>query len=105
MIDKTLSAIDLVSTAIQRKKVAEEGETVVKTEAFYMSLQRSRKDSFNISEYTIRKDSMVQVNLPRPNVIVENLMDDNIDVQVNVEDYLRYYIVGLYCVQRIRYYT
>ena len=103
MIDKTLSAINLVSTAIQRKKVAEEGETVVTTEAFYMSLQRSRKDTFNISAYTIKNGSMVHVKLPRPNVIVENLTDDNIDVQVNVEDYLPYHIIGLHCVQSIWY--
>ena len=84
MVDKSLRAMNLVSAAIQRKKVAEEGETVVKTNAFYMSLKRSHKDAFNISAYTIKNGSDVRVNLPRPNAVVENLKDDAIDIQVNI---------------------
>ena len=86
MVDKTLKAIELVSAAIQGKKVAEEGETEVTTTAFYMKLKRSRKNVFNRTEYTIKsKDrSKVRVNLPSPAVVVENLKDDTtIDVQVN----------------------
>ncbi|KAL9957104.1 hypothetical protein ACROYT_G038703 [Oculina patagonica] len=81
VVDKTLNAINLVSAAIQKKRVAEEGETVVKTNAFFMNLKRSRKDAFNTSAYTIQDGSTVRVNLPRPNNVVRNLTNDPIDVQ------------------------
>lgn len=87
MVDKILKAINFVSAAIQKKRVAEEGETVVKTNAFYMNLKRSQKDAFNTSAYTIKNGSTVSVNLPRPNDVVQDLKDDTIDIQVNITDY------------------
>ena len=88
MVDTTLNAINLVSAAIQKKRVAEEGETVVKTKAFYMNLRRERKNAFNISKYNVTEASDVRVSLPNPNVVVEDLSDDDaIDVQVNITSY------------------
>ena len=85
MVDTTLKAINLVSAAIQRKRVAEEGKTVVKTKAFYLNLKRARKSAFNITVYTVTEESDVRVRLPSPNVVLESLSDDNtIDVQVNI---------------------
>ena len=85
MVDTTLKAINLVSAAIQRKRVAEEGKTVVKTKAFYMDLKRAPKSAFNTTVYTVREESDVRVRLPSPNVVLKGLSDDNtIDVQVNI---------------------
>lgn len=85
MVDTTLNAINLVSTAIQKKRVAKEGETVVKTEAFYMNLKRSQKKAFNTSLYNVTEESDVRISLPNPNVVVKDLSDDvAIDVQVNI---------------------
>lgn len=85
MVDTTLKAINLVSAAIQKKRVAEEGETVVKTKAFYMNLRRARKSAFNTTEYTVTEESDVRVRLPSPNVVLERLSDNNaIDIQVNI---------------------
>ena len=88
MVDITLNAINLVSAAIQKKRVAEEGETEVKTNAFYMNLRLARKSTFNTSVYTVSEASDVRVSLPSPNVVVEDLRgDDIIDVQVNITRY------------------
>ena len=84
MVDTTLKAINLVSAAIQKKRVAEEGETVVKTDAFYMNLKRTRKSAFNIPVFNVTEESYVRVRLPSPNVVLESLSNDStIDVQVN----------------------
>lgn len=85
VVDTTLKAINLVSEAIQKKRVAKEGETVVRTKAFYMNLRRTRKNAFNTSVYTVAEASDVRVSLPSPNVVVEDLSGDGpIDVQVNI---------------------
>lgn len=83
-----MKAINLVSEAIQKKRVAKEGETVVRTKAFYMNLRRTRKNAFNTSVYTVAEASDVRVRLPSPNVVVEDLSGDGpIDVQVNITRY------------------
>ena len=88
MIDTTLKAINLVSAAIQQKRVAEEGETVVRTKSFNMSLKRTRKNAFNTSVYNVTEASDVRVSLPSPNVVLKDLSDnDTIDVQVNITRY------------------
>ena len=85
MVDTTLNAINLVSAAIQKKRVAKEGETVVKTKAFYMNLKRSQKNAFNTTVYNVTEESDVRISLPSPNVVVKDLSDDvAIDVQVNI---------------------
>lgn len=92
MVDTTLKAINLVSAAIQRKRVAEEDETIVRTEAFYMNLKRALKNAFNTSVYTVKDASDVRVSLPSPNVVVEDLNEDkSIDVQVNIANYYYFF--------------
>ena len=82
-----MNAINLVTAAIQKKRVAEEGETVVKTKAFYMNLKRSRKTAFNTSVYNVTEASDVRVSLPSPNLVLKDVRDDDtIDVQVNISN-------------------
>lgn len=86
-MDTILTAMNQVSTAIQRKKVAEEGETKVKTLAFDLRLKRLHKRSFNNSAYTIKSGPDTLVSLPNPEAVVQHLGDHvPIDVQVNVNN-------------------
>ena len=81
MVDTIIfKAIDAVSGAIQRSKVAEQGETTVHTSAFSLRLKSSLKKDLNA---TVMEGSVVRFELPDPSAVLEDYEDDeNIDIQV-----------------------
>jgi len=73
-------AIDAVSGAIQRSKVAEQGETTVHTSAFSLRLKRSLKNDVNA---TVVEGSVARFELPDPSAVLKDYKDDDtIDIQV-----------------------
>ena len=81
MVDTIIfKAIDAVSGAIQRSKVAEQGETTVHTTAFSLKMKRSRKNDVNA---TVMEGSVVRFQLPDPSAVLKDYKDDDtIDIQV-----------------------
>ena len=81
MVDTIIfNAIDAVSGAIQRSKVAEQGETKVDTSAFSLRLKSSRKKDVNA---TVMEGSVVRFKLPDPSAVLKDYNDDDtIDIQV-----------------------
>ena len=75
--------MDLVSGAILRKRVPEEGETEIKTQAFDIRLRRLHKQSFNNSAYKVETSEQLLVSLPNPNVVLKDANDkDPVDLEV-----------------------
>ena len=78
-----MKAMDLVGGAILRKRVPEEGETEIKTQAFDIRLKRLRKQSLNSSAYTVENSTRLLVRLPRSEAVLEDMNDnDPVDLQV-----------------------
>ena len=73
-------AVDAVSEAIQRSKVAEQGETTVHTSAFSLRLKSSLKKDLNA---TVMEGSVVRFELPDPSAVLKDYGDNvPIDIQV-----------------------